>query len=288
MSRFTAGATFGLVLVLSACDGDPSRTPSDAGALSRDDASIDGGAENGADGSVDAAVSDSGPPLVLCKGQTALRIEPIPEDIFAFHHLSAECEALKPVIMLRNSSSSSMRIDKVEVSPAQFSVLASGLPRELLPDEALSVAVGFASDEPTAIDGTLTILGPDGCIELPVHGNAVDDSLTSQSAYALDFGEVPAGSTSAPREFTILSQRAASLPATTLFNGFTVGPKPTFQFVTAPADVTPNSCEEIKLSIVFNAPATLGQVEGDLSWYTMTPTGEGVAGAQLFGTSVAP
>lgn len=281
MSRFTTSATFGLVLALSACDRDHSQTASDAGPLGRDDA----GAE---DGAVDAAVSDSGPPpLVLCKGQTPLGIEAIPEDIFAFHHLSAECEALKPVIMLRNSSSSSIRIDKVEVSPAQFSVLASGLPRELLPGEALSVAVGFTSDEPTAIDGTLTVLSPDGCIELPVHGNAVDDSLMSQSAYALDFGEVPAGSTSAPREFLILSQRAASSPAVTYF-GFAIGPQPAFQFVTVPPDITPSSCKEVKLSIVFNAPAKLGQIEGDLSWGTMTPTGEGFAGAQLFGTAVAP
>ncbi len=115
----------GVILTLLACDAAPNHTPADAGHSERD--------AGNTKPPLDAAIADAGVQASACRGQPALALEAVPEDVFAFHHLSADCEALKPIILLRNRGSSKVKVDRLEVSRDQFSVAAGALPRELLP-----------------------------------------------------------------------------------------------------------------------------------------------------------
>ena len=230
-------------------------------------------------------------PVATCERNAALRLVTVPENIFAFHHISAACASLEPLLLVRNDGETSVRIEHVTVAPASFTVRAEGLPSALAPGDTLPVILGFVADQPVSVDGALTVSGPDGCSELVVHGEAVADSLITQSAYALDFSDVPAGTTSAPRELVILSQRPAAAPPPT-FDLFAAGPEGVFQLFSTPGEVTPESCEEIRLRVSFTAPERDGPVRGDLAWAVTTTTPEGtfesLAGVELLGTSVAP
>jgi hypothetical protein len=282
----TAIILCGVSAILAACGGTqkPETRHDDAGA----DGQVDGG-EHTSDGGTDGGNDDGGQTGPTCGGKAALSLTSVPEDVFAFHHVSSECDSLKPLFLVRNDGEHSVRVERVSVAPAQFSASVEGLPRQLAPGETLPVSLGFSTDEALSVEGVVTVSGPDGCSELKVYGEGVPDSLTTQSAYALDFGEVPAGTTSAPREVVILSQHEAADTSVTI-EGFSAGPEGVFE-VTPVGAVTPESCQEVKVSITFTAPASEGAVAGDLGWgYLITsPSGtfSASAGLPLFGTSVA-
>lgn len=256
----------------------------------------------GIDAAADGAIPDAGAIRPRCQSERpSLPVEVIPiGGVAAFHHLSAPCATLRPAFVLRNGGMSKLEVDQITTSPEAFSIETGSLPRTLQPGELLSLKLGFSFwTEVEVEEAFLSVSGPDGCADLPVLlGYSVNDALVSQSAYVLDFGNVPAGTTSEPQEVSFLYQNSASSLATSeafepsVVNGS--APDGTFRLVPGSNDggeFVP--CEEQRFGVVFAAPEMVGRYDDARLLYvvtTRTPDGigEGVASVRLYGTSVMP
>jgi hypothetical protein len=120
-----------------------------------------------------------------------LELELIPQNVFAFRHVSSKCETQASEFLLKNTSDSEMRLDSMGV-PRPFK-LAGFEPGKLEPQASISIALTFNASTPMERTGRLAVIGPDGCREFEVRGQSVDDNAITTSAQALDFGAGPGG-----------------------------------------------------------------------------------------------
>jgi hypothetical protein len=230
----------------------------------------------------------------ICKAAGSVAgLAMIPEFATVFHHVSAPCQSLASEVLLKNNGTTMITVEQVGARPGSFSAEVDGLPREVAPGGTLPVRVQYITDVAKVTQGVLSVVTSSGCAEFDVQGLGVDnDSLLTFSALAMDFGPLRARGASEARDVTVLMQRPATGPTSTLFD-FAAGPKGVFDLVSGPAGkVVPASCETITLSVRFKAPAVAGPADGALSWEVTTETPQGDADAlvsiPLLGTAVEP
>ena len=112
--------------------------------------------------------------------------------------------------------------------------------------------------------------------------------MLDTSANALDFGDVPAGTTSEPRQFTIM-RHAGNSEHPAQFGGFSAfdneGNEGVFEIESAPSSfVELDDCEQLAVTLTLTAPATPGVVEGTLAWQSEIETDNGT----FLGTIMTP
>jgi hypothetical protein len=193
--------------------------------------------------------------------------------VFLLYPIGSECEGLGPrQALLQNTSTSAVMIDAVGSSDEHFSVTAAHLPHTLEPDATFPIFVDFESDVPVELHATLAVAGPDGCVELPIRGQAVDPSesgLTDFAPHVMDFGSVPVGTTSEPQELTVLVQPNPSSRGSKVGEFFTTSEQ--FEIVNAPAESDySTSCQRIKVGVRFVAPSTPGMVHEHIGWTVLS------------------
>jgi hypothetical protein len=240
------------------------------------------------------------PPVVVAQCDRAgdaprtLPLETIPAPpprgpgVFLIHQLGAACDALGPVqVLLQNTSPSPVTIDALGTSDEDFSVKGTGLPRQLAPNETYPVFVDFRPHAAGESSAMLVVMGPDGCVELPISGRAADaaqDGVFTFSPYAMDFRHIPVGTTSKPQDLTLLEQPKTSSEASEVA-GFGVS-SAAFEIVSAPVESDHGkNCQHLKVSIRFVAPATPGTVRGSISWTVNGGEYEAFVSADLIGTA---
>jgi hypothetical protein len=193
--------------------------------------------------------------------------------VFLLYQIGAACEGLGPrQVLLQNTSQSALTIDAVGSSDEHFSVTAEKLPHTLEPDAMFPIFVDFESDMPGEFPATLAVAGPEGCVELPIKGQAVDaaeDGVSSFAPYVMDFGSVPVGTTSEVQELTVLVQPKTSADGAKA-TGFSTTSEQ-FEVVSAPPESGfSKDCQRLKVGVRFVAPATAGTVHEHLGWSVLT------------------
>lgn len=254
--------------------------------------STDAGSQK-ADGSTiggDSTVGD----LVCDVGAKQISVEGVPSFLFAPFVVDNRCEPVDGVYLLKNSGAYDLHIRELNVVGMGFSVTSEvDLPLTVTPDHTFSIRLGFRSGSAVESDGRLVVIAEEGCTSLPLRGQSFDDGLTARSHYAIDFGDVAAGTASDARSFFIVYQKGPKAGEVPAFSGFQAAPDDVFRVVSTPiAEMTPVSCMKIEVQVIFRAPSTLGPFEGSYGWEQAAMIGEetlfGSSMIGLFGRSIAP
>jgi hypothetical protein len=224
-----------------------------------------------------------------CTDTAVLSMEAVTDEhMWVADYPLAGCPELATSFLFRNTGLAPITIEEARVDDNRFSVSAD-LPRQLAPGQTLAVILGFRSkaQQPSVeAMARLTLAGPDGCVAVDVRGLTVEEGgLVSQSAAAVDFGDVPIGETRT-HELTISWQRRPTDPAPRVI-GFGAGPDG-FALVSAPTvEFEPAPCDSRTIRLSFTAPASGGLHEGALFWEQESQGFFGLSAVPLFGNATA-
>jgi hypothetical protein len=207
-----------------------------------------------------------------------------------FRHATASCDSLAPFMVVKNASPSSVEVKALKAGPSAFEAVAGGLPRVLAPGESMTVQLAYDGDN-EELEGALTIATDRGCEEFPVTGrNVTDENLIAMSHYAVHFADVRAGDRTEATRIVVRPQLVAGKVPPAL-SGFGAGPKGLFELTAAPeGEVVAESCEDVVVDVVFNAPSAAGAYEGMVSFETVSTTDDdqffGLIGIPLSATVI--
>lgn len=253
LARIVSLLAFGL----TACSNASS--PTDAGPPTRDCDASDCPSRPTDSGALDASTT---PPACRASDPT-LPLAGIPEEVLVLRHTSSPCSTNETELLVQNTSTSPLILDRVETSSATFLLEPLELPVTLLPGSTMPVGVRLSEEARGEQTGALRLSGPGGCSELPLRGIAADEAMLTLNRQALDFGVVEAGTTSETRDIVVLAQHAGDATSPTV-DGVSASPE-SFQIVSAPSiPFALGSCAPVTVSVSFDAPETTGPVTGDL------------------------
>jgi len=216
----------------------------------------------------------------------------VPEFFTAFRYLPSSCEALNSQFLLFNTGDEPTEILGLGFAHPDFLLSREDLPAVLQPGASFGVSIRYVGDETsTTVPANITVRTSLGCSTYEVRGIAVDEAgrLVTYSPAAIDFGDVPIGTTSEIRTVSILAQYSEGMSPNEFYNFSSVDPA--FEIVSRLPDIAqPAACEPLAVRVRFNAPTVPGWVESSLLWRVRTRggTGEGTVLFPVFGHAVAP
>jgi hypothetical protein len=221
-------------------------------------------------------------------------LEGLPPFLFVPFLVDGECDPVDGRYLLKNVGATDLHVREIAISGAGFSVGTDAeLPLSVSPDHTFSIDLAFQSEKAGEFDANLVVVADEGCVSLPVRGQASGEGGLVRSAYAIDFGDVTADSAGASKSFYLMYQQGTARDANVEFSGFRAEPENVFEVASAPiAEFSRANCLQLEVRIVFHAPSVPGLVEGFYGWDSVATSGGqqlgGLSLINLYGRSIAP
>jgi hypothetical protein len=214
---------------------------------------------------VDACAEDDSSPVVM-----------IPEFLTVFQHSNSACRPLGSGVLFRNDGTTSLRIEGVQASSPEFTLVGGSFPVDLAAGAFFPLRIYYQGTQEGPVEARLTFATGDGCRGFRIRGLRTPDTLVTRTHEAIDFGRLDAGATSEPRRLSVLTESAPESRIT--YHAFGVDPPGPLEIVAATspeAEVMP--CETRDVTIRLHAPLSAGPFEGSLLWRVTisTPQGDG-------------
>jgi len=240
----------------------------------------DSGVELGNDS--DPGVQTLGSGTSACADDDAVPLVTMPESFTVFQHSVSSCQPLGSGILLKNTSTDSLRIDGLHATVPEFGLVVEGsFPIEISPGGAVPLRVFYRGTGDGSTEARLTVATSRGCREFHLRGLRTADTLITRTNEAIDFGRVGIGGVSSSQRLAVLLENGAT-PAMATFSAFGVDP-PVFEIVDATSPETAVlGCDTRSVTIRFRAPSTTGAVEGSLLWGVTATLQDGVAEGLMF------